>query len=96
MKLFRLPKAKERTPARRKLTKEDALLARRIKQLRKARGLTQEELSDVLGMNISYITQVEAEQQGISLPMVYRLAKVFHVSLKDFFPSVQSQRLDTR
>jgi transcriptional regulator with XRE-family HTH domain len=85
MKLFSRLKTKEPSRARRKLTKEDALLARKTKQLRKARGLTQEELSDLLGMNTAYIRQVEAEQQGLSLPMVYRLAKVFHVSLKDFF-----------
>jgi transcriptional regulator with XRE-family HTH domain len=85
MGLFGISKTKERIPARRKLTKEDALLARRIKQLRKARGLTQEELSDLLGKNTSYITQVEAEQQGLSLQMVYRIAKVFHLDLKDFF-----------
>ena len=85
MDLFKFSKPKERIPARRKLTKEDALLARRIKQLRKDRGLTQEELSDLLGKNASYITQVEAEQQGLSLQMVYRIAKVFHLSLKDFF-----------
>jgi len=47
--------------------------------------LTQEELSDLLGMNTSYITQVEARQQGLSLPMVYRLAKIFHLSLQEFF-----------
>ena len=67
------------------LTKEDMLLAQRIKKLRRERGLTQEELSDILGMNVSYITQVEAKQQGLSLPMVYRLAKVFHLTLEEFF-----------
>jgi len=72
-------------PARRVLTKEDRLLAQRIKQLRKQLGLTQEELSDLLSMNTSYITQVEAKQQGLSLPMVYRLAKVFHLTLQEFF-----------
>jgi transcriptional regulator with XRE-family HTH domain len=71
--------------ARRELTKEDILLAKRIKQLRKERGFTQEELSQLLGMNTSYITQVEAKQQGLSLPMVYRLAKIFHLSLHEFF-----------
>ena len=86
MKLFQLPniKAKKR-PARRELMKEDVLLAKRIKRLRRERGLTQEELSDLLGMNTSYITQVEAKQQGLSLPMVYRLAKIFHLSLQEFF-----------
>jgi len=86
MKLFQLPKNKaKKRPARRELTKEDVLLAERIKRLRQERVLTQEELSDLLGMNTSYITQVEAKQQGLSLPMVYRLAKIFHLSLHEFF-----------
>ena len=85
MKLFPFTQSPAKKPARRELTKEDVLLAQRIKQLRQERGLTQEELSDLLGMNTSYITQVEARQQGLSLPMVYRLAKVFHLSLQEFF-----------
>lgn len=86
MKLFSLQKKKEHTAsARRKITKEDVLIAKRIKQLRKERGLTQEELADIIGMNTSYITQVEATQQGLSLPVLYRIVKVFHLSLKDFF-----------
>ena len=85
MKLFSLPKDKAKKPARRKLTKEDVLLAQKIKQLRKERGLTQEELSDILGMNRLYITQVEAKQQGLSLPMVYRIAKVLNIPLKELF-----------
>ncbi|HYT41518.1 MAG TPA: helix-turn-helix transcriptional regulator [Methylomirabilota bacterium] len=86
MKLFQLSKNKaKKRPARRELTKEDVLLAERIKRLRQERRLTQAELSDLLGMNTSYITQVEAKQQGLSLPMVYRLAKIFHLSLQEFF-----------
>ncbi len=85
MKLFSLPKDKAKKPARRKLTKEDVLLAQRIKQVRKERGLTQAELSDILGMNIVYIAQVEAKQQGLSLPMVYRIAKVLNIPLKELF-----------
>jgi transcriptional regulator with XRE-family HTH domain len=86
MKLFQMSKNKaKKRPARRELMKEDILLAKRIKQLRRERGLTQEELSDLLGMNTSYITQVEAKQQGLSLSMVYRLAKIFHLSLQEFF-----------
>jgi len=85
MKLFSLPKDKAKKPARRKLAKEDVHLAERIKQLRKERGLTQEELSDILGMNTLYITQVEAKQQGVSLPMVYRIAKVLNVPLRELF-----------
>ena len=85
MKLFPFTQSPTKKPARRELIKEDVLLAQRIKQLRQERGLTQEELSDLLGVNMSYITQVEARQQGLSLPMVHRLAKVFHLSLQEFF-----------
>lgn len=85
MRLFGSKQEKPRKAVRRVLTKEDVLLAKRIQQLRKERGLTQEELSDLLGMNTSYITQVEAKQQGLSLPMIYRLAKIFHLSLHEFF-----------
>src|SRR6266487_3111138 len=85
MKLFPFKQSPTKKPARRELIKEDVLLAQRIKELRRERGLTQEELSDLLGMNTSYVTQVEARQQGLSLPMVYHLAKVFHLSLQEFF-----------
>ncbi len=83
MGLFSFNQPGIRKAARRELTKEDVLLAERIKRLRRERGLTQAELSDLLGMNASYITQVEAKQQGLSLPMVYRLAKIFHLSLQE-------------
>jgi len=85
MGLFHFNQPTPKKPARRVFTKEDVLLAKRIRQLRRERGLTQEELSDLLGMNTSYITQVEAKQQGLSLPMIYRLAKIFHLSLHEFF-----------
>jgi putative transcriptional regulator len=86
------PLQKERKPARRKLAKEDLLLADRIKQLRKERGLTQEELSDILAMNPLYITQVEAKQTGLSLPMAYRIAKVLGISLSELFSFEQEKR----
>ena len=85
MGLFGRKQPETRKAARRALSKEDILLAQRIKQLRQERGFTQEELSDLLGMNTSYITQVEAKQQGVSLPMVYRIAKVLNVPLRELF-----------
>jgi transcriptional regulator with XRE-family HTH domain len=83
-KLTSLPKDKK--PARRRrLSKEDVLLAERIAKLRKIRKLTQEEFSDILGMNPLYITMIENKQQGLSLPMVYRITKVLGVSLSELF-----------
>jgi hypothetical protein len=43
-------------PHVRKLTREDRALGERIQLLRRKHGLTQEELSERLGRNASYIT----------------------------------------
>ena len=85
MKLFQLQKTEKRVSLQRKVMKEDRLLARNIKRLRKSRKMTQKQLSDLLAMNDLYIGQIEAGQQGLSLPVVYRIAKVFNVPLKDLF-----------
>jgi len=65
--------------------KEDKLLARNIKRLRISRKMTQKQLSDLLAMNDLYIAQIESGQQGLSLPVVYRIARVFNVPLKNLF-----------
>ena len=85
MGLFKLPKTKKRVSLKRKVMKEDKLLARNIKRLRKSRKMTQKQLSDLLAMNDLYIGQIEAGQQGLSLPVVYWIAKVFNVPLKELF-----------
>jgi len=69
----------------RKLTKDDALLAEKIQQLRREKDFTQEALSLKLGRNPSYIAYIETGRRGLSLPMVYKLARVLKIKLKDLF-----------
>ena len=78
-------KTEKRVSLKRKVMKEDKLLARNIKRLRISRKMTQKQLSDLLAMNDLYIAQIESGQQGLSLPVVYRIARVFNVPLKDVF-----------
>lgn len=85
MKLFKSLKTEKRVSLKRKVMKEDKLLARNIKRLRISRKMTQKQLSDLLAMNDLYIAQIESGQQGLSLPVVYRIARVFNVPLKDVF-----------
>ena len=73
-------------PKRRRLRREDKQLANRIRALRQTRGLTQEELAARLGVSPTYIAHVETYWRGVSLPVLYRLARVFGVPLRDFFP----------
>ncbi len=69
----------------RKLTKEDKKLAMCIRELRVEKGLSQEELSGRIGANLSYIAYVETNRRGLSLPMIYKIARVFGVKVGDLF-----------
>ncbi len=69
----------------RELKKEDYLLAEKIQKFRRERGMTQEELSEKIGRNSSYIAYVETNRRGVSLPVVYKLARVLKVRLRDLF-----------
>ena len=68
---------------RRKLTKEDKRIADRIRKLRIEKGITQEDLSGRLGYNLSYIAYVETYRSGMSLPTLYKIAKILGVKVKD-------------
>lgn len=75
----------EQATKRRKLTREDKKLAKRIRELRIERGLTQEELSGLLGASLSYIAYIETHRRGLSLPMLYKVAKVLSVPMAKLF-----------
>ena len=70
---------------RRKLNKYDKALAKKIRALRIEQGLSQEELAGRLGVNLSYITYIETLRRGMSLPMVYKVAQILGVKVKDLF-----------
>jgi transcriptional regulator with XRE-family HTH domain len=55
----------------------------RLKALRLARGLTQEELAAQAGFSRSYYTQVETGRRNVALLNLTRLAKCLQISLSD-------------
>lgn len=75
----------QRLTKRRKLTREDKKLAKKIRGLRIKQGLTQEKLSGLLGANLSYIAYIETHRRGFSLPMLYKVAKVLGVPVAKLF-----------
>ena len=54
---------------------------KRIRQLRKAHGYTQEGLADQLGIDRSFLSRIEAGTKGCSVDLFIALASVFHTSL---------------
>lgn len=61
------------------------LFGRRIKELRKNRGLSQEELAERADMSSKYISRIEMGQSFPSIETLAKLANALNVELKDFF-----------
>lgn len=61
------------------------LFARRVKELRAARGWSQDELAAKSGLHRSYVGIVERGEKSATLDTVERIAKAFNVEVSEFF-----------
>jgi DNA-binding XRE family transcriptional regulator len=77
-----LQKKKE---GRRQLNWRDKQLADKIKWYRRNNNMTQEELSEKLGVNLTYVSSVERYKRGVSLKVIYKLSRIFCIKVKDLF-----------
>ncbi len=59
------------------------LFARRLKQLRLLKGLSQETLADLAGLHRTYVGSVERSERNISIDNMERLAKALEVDIID-------------
>ena len=60
-------------------------LGKRLRELRLARNLTQEELAAHAGFSRSYYTEIETGKRNVSIINLYRLSLCLEVDLKEFF-----------
>ena len=56
----------------------------RLKELRRARGLSQEELADQAGCHRTYVGMIERGEGNPSLEMLSRIAGVLDVEVVEF------------
>jgi len=75
----------KKSTKRRKLNFRDKLLADKIRWYRRDRDLTQEQLAEKLMVNLTYVSLVERYKRGVSLPVLYKLSRVFKIKVKDLF-----------
>lgn len=64
---------------------EQKLFGKRIKELRKQRNLTQEELSEKLGVFQKQIGNIETGTTFTTMANIVKLASIFNVDVKDLF-----------
>ena len=57
----------------------------RIRELRKVRGMNQQELADAVGTTRQTITSIETGKYIASLPLAWRIARVFELKIEDVF-----------
>lgn len=60
-------------------------LKTKIKELRKAHKLSQEELANAVGTTRQTITSLEVEKYTASLILAYKIAKYFGLSIEEVF-----------
>lgn len=60
-------------------------LGARIKEIRKARGLSQEDLAERVGIEAKHLSRIEVGGSYPSLDRLSKLAKALNVEMKDFF-----------
>lgn len=64
---------------------ETALLGQRIRDVRKAKGLSLQKLSNQCGLSVSYLSQIERNNFSPSIGAVHKIAKALDVGFTFFF-----------
>jgi DNA-binding XRE family transcriptional regulator len=72
--------------SKQKMTKQDLRLARHLQKVRQAKGITQEQLAEKVGVSTTWIGYVETGLYRPNLTLVYKIARVLGVEVKDLIP----------
>ena len=59
-----------------------------VRELRKTKGLSQEELAYIAGLHRTYIGMIERAEKNITLVNIKKLANAFDVQLKVLFENI--------
>lgn len=62
-------------------------IGKRIREQRKARGLTQEKLAERLNTTMQYISRLERAENKVSIEYLYRIAQALDCSIYTLLPS---------
>ena len=66
----------------------------KVKELRQASGLTQQQLADLVRVSARTIISIEKEQYSPSLMLAYRLAQVFGTSVEELCCLEENKQLE--
>lgn len=69
-------------------------IGKRIRELRKTKGFSQESFAYEVGLDRTYMGSVERGERNIAAINLIRIAKILKVEAGDLFPSIRSLPLE--
>ena len=66
-------------------------LGLKIKEIRNQKNITQQELSDLVGVKREYITQIEAGDYNVTIDTLNKIANAFEISISDLLEGVEGE-----
>jgi len=57
----------------------------KVRALRKLKGLTQEQLAELIGVSRQTINAIEKEKFDPSLPTAFKMSRLFGLPIEEFF-----------
>lgn len=69
-------------------------LGKRIRELRKAKGFSQEEFAYEVDLDRTYMGGIERGERNIAAINIIRIAKVLKVEVGELFPSIRYLPID--
>jgi len=64
-------------------------LGKVVVELRKSRGISQQQICDYTGISQKYLSDLENGKRNIGLDTIIMLANYFNISIGDFFLEVE-------
>ena len=67
-----------------------AKLAKKLREERKARGLSQIQLSLKAGLNMMYVSMIEQERYSPTVGVIAKICKALEIKMSDFFKGLDN------
>ena len=69
----------------------NAAVAETLRELREQKGVSQEKLADAIDSHQVYISEIENGKKIPSLPVLYKIARYFDLSLSEFATLIEAK-----
>lgn len=60
-------------------------LGKKLKEIRKDKSLTQEELAEKVSIHLTYVGKLESGKNNVSIKMLFKISRALKVKLSDIF-----------